>query len=178
VQKEAYLAELSRYVVLNPVRAGIAKCPQDWRWNSYRAMVGLEDTPDWLEADWLLSRFGRSRSKAQKAYAAFVANGVGGADPLNDVRHQLFLGDDSFVSQFSNASLPGDLGEISRAQRRSMALALPAYAAAHTDRDTAMAHAYRSGGYTMKEIAEYFRVHYMTVSRAVRKHEQRRMLDC
>ena len=29
VQKDAYLLELSRYVVLNPVRAGIVKDPQE-----------------------------------------------------------------------------------------------------------------------------------------------------
>ncbi len=35
-----------------------------------------------------------------------------------------------------------------------------------------MAHAYHSGAYTMKQIAEAFSVHYMTVSRAVRKVER------
>jgi transposase-like protein len=34
-----------------------------------------------------------------------------------------------------------------------------------------MARAYLSGAYTMAEIAEYFGIHYMTVSRAVRKFE-------
>ncbi|MFO7858262.1 MAG: helix-turn-helix domain-containing protein [Ectothiorhodospiraceae bacterium] len=34
-----------------------------------------------------------------------------------------------------------------------------------------MARAYRSGGYTMKAIAEHFGVHYATVSRAVRRYE-------
>ncbi|NNC78441.1 MAG: hypothetical protein HKN77_10790 [Woeseiaceae bacterium] len=32
-----------------------------------------------------------------------------------------------------------------------------------------MARAYRSGAYTMREIAEYFGMHYMTVSCAVRR---------
>jgi len=32
VQKEAYLLELSRYVVLNPVRAGMVKRPEEWPW--------------------------------------------------------------------------------------------------------------------------------------------------
>jgi len=41
VDKDAYLLELSRYVVLNPVRAGIVSGPEDWRWSSYRATMGL-----------------------------------------------------------------------------------------------------------------------------------------
>ena len=40
-----------------------------------------------------------------------------------------------------------------------------------TNRNEAMATAYQSGAYTMAEIADYFGVHYMTVSRAVRSCE-------
>ena len=36
VQKETYLLELTRYVVLNPLRAGMATQPEDWPWSSYR----------------------------------------------------------------------------------------------------------------------------------------------
>ena len=41
VDRESYLLELARYVVLNPVRAGLVANPEDWPWSSYRAMVGL-----------------------------------------------------------------------------------------------------------------------------------------
>ena len=40
MQREAYLLELARYVVLNPVRAGICDLPEDWPWSSYQAMLG------------------------------------------------------------------------------------------------------------------------------------------
>jgi REP element-mobilizing transposase RayT len=33
VDKENYLLELCRYIVLNPVRAGIVKDPKDYRWS-------------------------------------------------------------------------------------------------------------------------------------------------
>ncbi len=42
VQKDNYLLELCRYVVLNPVRAGVVGKPEDWRWSSYQATAGLE----------------------------------------------------------------------------------------------------------------------------------------
>ena len=32
VDGDAYLLELSRYVVLNPVRAGIVEAPEEWHW--------------------------------------------------------------------------------------------------------------------------------------------------
>ena len=36
VDAESYLPELSRYVVLNPLRAGVVKQLRHWKWSSYR----------------------------------------------------------------------------------------------------------------------------------------------
>jgi len=49
-----HLLELARYVVLNPVRAGMVAAPGDWLWSSYRATVGEAPTPGPLEVDWVL----------------------------------------------------------------------------------------------------------------------------
>jgi putative transposase len=51
VQKESYLLELARYVVLNPVRARMVRSPAEWPWSSYRATAGLCDAPFWLATD-------------------------------------------------------------------------------------------------------------------------------
>ena len=40
VDKDNYLLELARYVVLNPVRAGMVQDPGRWSWSSYGAMLG------------------------------------------------------------------------------------------------------------------------------------------
>lgn len=48
VDKEEYLLELSRYIVSNPVRAGMVEEPGLWRWSSYRATAGYEDPPGFL----------------------------------------------------------------------------------------------------------------------------------
>lgn len=40
VQRESYLLELARYVVLNPVRAGMCALPQDWPWSRQRVTMG------------------------------------------------------------------------------------------------------------------------------------------
>ena len=42
-QKESYLLELIRYIVLNPVRARLVKRPVDWRWNSYFDLLRLKE---------------------------------------------------------------------------------------------------------------------------------------
>ena len=49
VEKEAYLLGLCRYVVLNPVRAGLVRHPRQWRWSSYRATAGEQAVPQALE---------------------------------------------------------------------------------------------------------------------------------
>ena len=65
VDKDAYLMELSRYVILNPLHAGIVSRPEDWRWSSYPAMVGLNPAPKWLAIDSQLRYFGRKRQAAR-----------------------------------------------------------------------------------------------------------------
>jgi len=174
VERDAYLLELSRYVVLNPVRAGMVADPAAWPWSSYRAMLGLEPAPAWLETDWVLGQFGSKRRRAQKGYGHFVAEGVGQPGIWGELRHQVFLGSDSFIERFSQAARsPGKLREVPRQQRRHLARPLDHYERAHPDRREAMASAFLSGVYTMQEIADHFGVHYSTVSRAVRWFESR-----
>jgi hypothetical protein len=45
VEKENYLLELCRYVVLNPVRAGMVQKPNEWKWSSYEATAGVKTVP-------------------------------------------------------------------------------------------------------------------------------------
>jgi predicted DNA-binding protein YlxM (UPF0122 family) len=63
------------------------------------------------------------------------------------------------------------LKEVPRLQHRSITKALEWYEKTYESREEAMAQAYFSGNYTMKEISSWFKVYYSTVSRAVRKVE-------
>ena len=80
VERDAYLLELARYVVLNPVRAGMVFGAVEWSWSSYRAMMGESACPSWLESDWILGQFGQNRKTARKHYKAFVEAGGGQAN--------------------------------------------------------------------------------------------------
>jgi REP element-mobilizing transposase RayT len=175
VERDSYLLELSRYVVLNPVRAGMVGQAGDWPWSSYLAMVGAEPAPAWLVADWVLGQFGPDRASAQAGYAAFVAGGVGQPSVWDGLRHQVFLGSEGFAERHLGTSAALDrLREVPRAQRRALAKPLAAIAADYPDRREAMARAFLTGVYTMQEIADFFGVHYATVSRAVRRLESGR----
>jgi REP-associated tyrosine transposase len=67
VDREAYLMTLSRYVVLNPVRAGLVKRPEDWPWSSYRATAGIIPTPSFLSAESTLGLFGKAEEAVLRA---------------------------------------------------------------------------------------------------------------
>ena len=171
VQKEAHLLELSRYVVLNPVRAQMVQLPEEWPWSSYPLVMNDKLAPEWLDTDWMLGQFGTQRAAARRAFKKFVLQDVGLDSPLLATKHQLLLGDEDFVKQHQATLQEGNLRELSIAHKRSLALSLDDYAAQSESRNAAMVLAYRSGAYTMAEIATYYSVHYMTVSRAVRATE-------
>jgi hypothetical protein len=51
VERDSYLLELARYVVLNPVRAAMVRHVRQWKWSAYHAMVGSAPRPVWLHID-------------------------------------------------------------------------------------------------------------------------------
>ena len=175
VEKESYLLELSRYIVLNPVRAGMVEEAQKWPWSSYGATVGCVPCPNWLHVNWILSRFGGKKRAAIHAYETFVSAGLSQPSPLRELKNQIYLGSDEFIEEVQSWLCDYDensLEEIPSAQKRSVALPLKAYRHLYTDRDMAMANAYNSGAYTMREIGAFFGVHYATVSRALRRIDE------
>ena len=76
VDRHSYLLELSRYIVLNPVKAGLVKRPEDWEWSSYRAAIGLEGVPDFLRTEHILEMFSPDIQEARKLYREFVMDGL------------------------------------------------------------------------------------------------------
>jgi REP element-mobilizing transposase RayT len=67
-QRDAYLSELVRYIHLNPVRAGMVKRVEDYRWSSHRAYMGLENC-SWVDCEPVLRHFGARRKRAVQTYS-------------------------------------------------------------------------------------------------------------
>lgn len=100
VQKEGYLLEVSRYVHLNPVRAGIAKRPEDYRWSSYRVLIGAESAPPWLAPETTWREIGGKKSERPwREYQRYVESKIDTklANPMERVYGQLVLGGKRFV---------------------------------------------------------------------------------
>jgi putative transposase len=77
VESNIHLVELARYIVLNPVRAGMCERPQDWRWSSYRSFAhDYQIKRTFVHVDWLLAQFGRDLARARARYRQFVEEGL------------------------------------------------------------------------------------------------------
>jgi len=168
VQRETYLLELCRYIVLNPVRARMVKNAKSWSWSSYRDTAGFRMPPDWLNTEWLLAAFATRLSRAQEKYQQFVSEGKNQPSPWEQLQNQVFLGSEAFISDLHyKIGRDKDLSEIPKSQRRPKAKSLDYYARRATNRNEAILASYNGGGYSMKEIGDYHELHYSWVSRII-----------
>jgi REP-associated tyrosine transposase len=162
VDRDGYFFELSRYIVLNPVRSGLCDRPEGWRWSSYRATAGLAAAPPRLAAGTVLDGFGPNRREALPEFIQFVTAGLAAADPAVAQRIPTIVGDDAFVAGIAHAVDEPSL-EVPKAERALKPLEV--YARQATSRNDAVRTAYASGAYTQVAIARHFGLHYTTVCR-------------
>jgi len=177
VEKDSYLLALCRYIVLNPVAAHLVPAPNDWPWSSYLATAGLGAVPDLLATDWILSQFSSLRRKACRLYSEFVYQGLGQPSPWDNLRGGVLLGNEDFVGQFhSLLSARNGNGEIPRSQRLVHRPPLESLLTTEvSDRAKGASAAHVEWGYTLKEISQFWGIHYSTVSRMIKKGEEKRL---
>jgi REP element-mobilizing transposase RayT len=73
-----------RYVVRNPVEAGVCASPFDARWTSFAATAGLVRSPEYLRVNEILEHFGRDPVTARQRFVDFVVGGpTGSAEPMH-----------------------------------------------------------------------------------------------
>ena len=173
VDADAYLLELSRYVVLNPVRANLVRLPEQWLWSSYKQMICTTQAPRWLMREKLLAQFSPQFEQAKRRYIEFVREGVGIPVIWQHLNQQIYLGDDAFVSKaLSNGTVNERDIDIPLPQQREPAANLETIAASNRDRNIAIVAAYTTGRYSYREIGEFFDLHFTTVGAIVRAARQ------
>ena len=171
VEKDSYLLELARYVVLNPLRARMVQDLEDWPWSSFFATCGQVSKPDWLQCDFILSLFSAQGSHAVRKYITFVHEGKGLPSVWDKLTGQIYLGSVTFIKKMQAlVDQQPKMIEVPRTQRRALSQELSEFAENY-ERNDAIALAYLSGQHTMTAIADHFGIHYTTVSRLVKVHE-------
>jgi REP element-mobilizing transposase RayT len=172
VQKENYLLELCRYVVLNPVRATLVEKPEAWKWSSYVATAGLKKISEYLSVDWILGLFSSKRRSAQKGYRQFVREGMDKSSPWGELQGQVLLGEEGFVTRLKDLFLI-DKEQIKEIPRRRRYAGRPALGKLFKQTETKaqrnknICDVHMSYGYTLKEIADHLQIHYTTVSKVL-----------
>jgi len=174
IQKDSYLLEVCRYVVLNPLRAGMVERPGAWKWSSYRATAGRETPAHCLSVEWVLSQFSRKRAKAEQEYRQFVTWGIGRETIWKEVKGQSILGEDDFVEGLvPQIKRHQNVPEIPKSHRY---VNRPGLERIFTEnvildkrkRDTKIIDAIQEYGYTQQQIAAHLSLHYSTISNLVR----------
>lgn len=171
VGDDLYLRTVVKYVVMNPVAAGLVTDPGDWAWSSYRATAGLADPRRFLHLDWMELVFDTARrATAQLRYRSFVSSPKVGTAAIDaDV-----LGAATFASRVRK-----DIGEskvhvaLPRAYR---ALAQPPLNELFRDvgfsrsrRDSMIRRAHVVHGYQLSDIARYLGMHPNSMSKILRR---------
>ncbi len=171
VEKETYLLELCRYIVLNPVRAQMVHSAKEWPWSSYCSTAGYGEQNETLTSDWILASFSKRKNTAQIKYREFIDRGKGQPSPWQSLKNQVYLGNEQFVKDHIDSITNKDveLSEIPKSQRKAKPETIEYYFKQASNRNDAILRVWNSGGYTQKNIADFFSIHYSRVSKIIKK---------
>jgi putative transposase len=189
VDSESYLLEVCRYVDLNPVRAQMVGSPDAYAWSSYRALSGLSQAPEWLDAESVYAQLapGKSAKYAAEKYAQFVAQGKGIKLWDQHLKQQIYLGSDSFITRMQSQAGLETTGQGNKNPAPKPGLSKIQTSAPPNDQDVQhyanlpqphkamrnqhIAQAFYQGGHTQTAIAQAFNVSSSTVSRVIKEYE-------
>ncbi|MGC9337278.1 MAG: helix-turn-helix domain-containing protein [Candidatus Cloacimonadia bacterium] len=198
VDRESYLLELSRYIHLNPVRAGIVERPEKYKWSSYRYYAGSSDVfPRWLDIEWINERFGSTMSRALKKYCEFVEDGLSRKlpNPFESVVGGIVLGNRGFFEKIKqrikgtllvDQEVPASKHLVTHLSLEDLTEVISSYFNITVQeirerqyrslpRRVAIYLARKYTGISLKELGHYFGIGYTAISettRAVKMHRR------
>jgi putative transposase len=163
VQDDTYLLNVCRYIVLNPVRAGMVPAPEQWPWSSYRAMVGLARRPPFLECDRVLKLV--SPDNPQNGRKTFRQSVLEANASALQLPRSAILGDDEFVERFQPHRARASR-EVPRQEGRRDLPAIFHGAITRAARNAAIVTAFQER-HPVADIARYLELNPSTVSKVV-----------
>jgi putative transposase len=125
--------------------------------------------PSWLSVAPVLAQFHSNEALAQAAFKRFVWEGINSATVWQHLLRQQYLGDREFVARIEAQTKDHAKSEVPKQARPVRELEW--YVQQHVTRNAAMAAAHASGGYTFAQLADFFGLHYATVSRLVKAEQ-------
>jgi putative transposase len=172
VEASVYLVRLCRYVLLNPVRAGLCSHPQDWRWNSFNALA--HKTPcDWVDVDSLLRCIDAANPDAIRARLIDYVNPEADPEMAAFIREdRRVIGTPAFAKQFRNQARAASR-EVPERERRVGTPALVEILAGAVEARDGLASgirlAHESAGYSIADIVRCCGLSRKTVRRILER---------
>ena len=190
VEADEYALELSRYIHLNPVRAGIVTSPEEYRWSSFRYYIATGKAPKWLKRNFILGYFDGKPAAAMKQYKDFVCSLLEKEyeSPLAHLPHSMILGSSQFVAEIKERFITGKHPERDLPSLRAMidrpelevieqAVDSRLHGDANLARQLKMFLCHRYSGKKLTEIGARFGVSESAVSQASRRIRDRQHKD-
>jgi len=186
-EKDSYLLELSAYIDLNALRAGLVEDPITYPWCSYRSYV-RERKDDLVERDFLLAQFSGNKNVAMRQYERFVKGrmGQGHREDFYELKDQRFLGEENFVDNVHrqlNEELPFvydiSLGHIVSEVSSALHLPTDLFYTLTRNRQGALGRAVtgyvgrKLGGYQIKATAAHFHRNPVVISQGIKRLENK-----
>ena len=175
--KDEYFLALVRYIVRNPVGAGLVDDPSVYRWSSYHeTTAGRTKDKHLTEPDRILSYFSHDRDKAVKLFRSFVSDKKD-ETIWEDLKAGFILGSDDFTLEVKDLIEKENRSqEIIRKERYPVRLPLDEIfsdVSSLGDRNRQMAIAHEKYGYEISRIAEHLNLHYSTVSNILKNQREK-----
>jgi len=100
VEQDSYLVELSRYIHLNPVRAGLVDRPEEYPYSSYSVFISGQ-ADDLVRGDLILGMVASRKQEARKRYRDYVEAAIGEdlESPIKKVYGGMVLGSAGFIKE-------------------------------------------------------------------------------
>ncbi len=100
VERDRYLLELSCYMHLNPVRAGLVKRPEDYPYSSYGAFIRM-GARNLVSCDLIWEMISKGKREASRKYKEFVEGAMrkSPGTPLEDIYGGSILGSERFIRE-------------------------------------------------------------------------------
>ena len=171
IDKDSYLLELCRYIVLNPLQDGKVKNIEDWEWSSYHTLGGFNSSRDVVFTDTIWSYFSNKVNKAQKQFRDFIYAGIGKDDNIHSkARGGFILGGEDFtktlVQMLKTKKLDEIKNEVRYPDRPEMDKIFN-----NKSRNEGIGIAINQWGYGLQEVGGYVNLHYSTISRIAKKNQ-------
>ena len=104
---DSYLLQMVRYIHRNPLRAGLVKNLDVYKWSSHKVYLSITGKWDWLHKNYILSLLSKNRKDWLRSYRRWVAmaeeDEVG--KKISGVKWPVCLGPQEFIDRIKETAV-------------------------------------------------------------------------